>query len=105
MEIIIAFLIGFGGFSFYKSEQEIHAAERQVAIEEAISTVESEFKPKNEDHVYARGKYIPRRGYYISNLSPVPPVADGCELPVLTTDLSKPRKEVPVSVSSAEVRC
>lgn len=60
-----------------------------------------------EEPVYQRGRYFKSEdGYYISNLTPKPVVADGCDLPILTADLSVPRSEKGhIYITEVDVEC
>ena len=105
MEIVLALLLlGWGGFEVYESKQEVAALEeQQAAFEKELAVIKAQ--QKKLEYIYAPGKYIPHEGYYISNLSPTPQKAEGCDSPLLTTDLSKPRSEGQVTVSGVNVEC
>lgn len=105
MEIIVIIALLFGGVELYKAEEKRDMARQEQAVEAAVAEVEAEYQEKLEKRVYARGEYYEQDGYYISNLSPVPVKADGCDMPVLTSDLSQPRKEGDMAVSSVKVGC
>ena len=45
-------------------------------------------------------------GYYISNLTPKPVQAQGCDMPILTADLSAPRSEDGgIYITEIDVEC
>lgn len=104
MEIMLALFVGIGSWSWFEAKQDQFAAEKQEAVVEAIKVTKAKIERKQNQRVYARGSYYAHEGYYISNLSPEPQLADGCNKPVLTADLSKPY-EGQVSVTSVEVGC
>jgi len=60
-----------------------------------------------EKPVYQRGSYFKTsRGYYISNLTPAPMQAEGCDIPILTADLSAPRSDGgDIYITEVEVEC
>lgn len=97
MEFLLALVIAWGGASWYSSSDD---AQRQAMAEQAAA------EALRREPVFARGKYIRQEGYVISDLSPAPVLAAGCEQPVLTTDLSTPRSEdAVVEVSIVAVEC
>lgn len=57
--------------------------------------------------VFERGVYYrTKKGYYISNLSPRREEAQGCSIPILTTDLSLPVEEgEKMAVKQVEASC
>lgn len=56
---------------------------------------------------YQRGSYLKTgNGYYISNLTPEPVQAEGCDMPILTADLSAPRSEdSDIDITEVDVKC
>jgi len=78
MEWVIGLLLFWGGH-----ELGSHNGEKDVVIEREIeSTVSTEF-------IFKRGRYYKTdAGYYISNLTPKPQKAIGCDRPVLIADLT-----------------
>jgi len=60
-----------------------------------------------EKPAYQRGSYFKtNRGYYISNLTPAPVQAEGCDTPILTADLSAPRSDSDdIYITEVEVEC
>lgn len=60
-----------------------------------------------EKPAYQRGSYFKTsNGYYISNLTPAPVKAEGCDMPILTADLSAPRSEDgDIFITEVDVEC
>lgn len=60
-----------------------------------------------EKPAYQRGSYfMTDYGYYISNLTPKPVQAQGCDMPILTADLSAPRSEDGgIYITEIDVEC
>ena len=60
-----------------------------------------------EKPAYQRGSYFKTSsGYYISNLTPAPVKADGCDMPILTADLSAPRSDDgDIYITEVDVEC
>ena len=92
MEFIIAAVIAFGAYQWGASSEseQMHA---HPSLNEP--TTEQVLAPS----------YIKQDGYYIKDLtvSPVPP--NGCNEPLLTTNLVEPAQDGIRSVSSVNVSC
>jgi len=56
--------------------------------------------------VYERGRYYKtHKGYFVSNLTPAPDKADGCDRPILTANLDQPRSSDSLDVKEIQLNC
>lgn len=77
----------FGGYHLSSDDDTKVVYEEVMQVEEKQQLV-------SETPVFERGKYFQSgQGYYVSNLSPVKKKIEGCDSPILTTDLSVSRKQ------------
>lgn len=62
---------------------------------------------ETNEPAFQRNKYYKTtEGYYISNLTQAPAVADGCDAPILTADFSAPRSEQgDIFITEVDVEC
>lgn len=60
-----------------------------------------------KEPAYQRGNYFNTgNGYYISNLTPEPVQAEGCDMPIMTADLSAARSEdEDIYITEIDVKC
>lgn len=94
---IVGIIVVFIGGSLFFSEDTPEASVEQSAVESQTT---------EDQAAFARGRYIPTdHGYYISNLSAEPVVADGCDLPVLVADLSNHSPGPKLNVAPVMVDC
>lgn len=81
---IIGIVLLFGGYELVNKEVQ----------EEPISELVEEHTIVSDVPVFERGRYFNTgNGYYISNLTPEKIKPDGCDLPILTADLTSPRTD------------
>ncbi len=93
------FVVAVGGSMYFNAVDA-------EAPESAVAQVEGAVEVSSANPTFARGVFIRTdNGYYISNLSPQPIKAEGCDQPVLVADLSQPRSAEPRDVSSVMVNC
>lgn len=97
VEWIIGLVLIFGGYELWSKEESSEATTPAV-IEQAVVS---------DKPVFERGRfYKTDEGYYISDLSPKPLLADGCERPVFTTDLSVARAtDEQIKVTEVDIQC
>lgn len=95
MEVLLGIFLLWGGY-----EWGSHSGEREpVDIEPEIGLV-------SELPTYERGRYYRTEdGYFISNLTSAPQISEGCDNPILVTDLSKPAQDQKRHVRLVEVSC
>jgi len=89
----------FGGYHLSQDDKST------VVIEEII--VQQDDQLVSQTPVYKRGRYYNTgQGYYVSNLSPEEEKIDGCDTPILTADLSAPRKQNELmSIDTVQIQC
>lgn len=97
VEWIIGLVLIFGGYELWNKEESAEATSATVIKQTMVS----------EKPVFERGRfYKTDEGYYISDLSPEPLLADGCERPVLTADLSVARaNDGQIKVTDVDIQC
>lgn len=93
------FVVAVGGSMYFNSADE-------DLSDKTAAQVEDVGEYSTESQSFARGVFIRTdNGYYISNLSPEPVTAEGCDQPVLVADLSQPRSKETMDVSPVMVDC
>lgn len=93
------FVVAVGGGMYF------NAADQQM-YEDTAPQIENVSEVASQRTSFARGVFIPTdSGYYISNLSPEPVKAEGCNQPVLVADLTQPRSKEAREVSTVIVDC
>lgn len=92
MEIIIAVFIAIGAYHWGASSSETEAT---VA---AIETIENSSSDQPSE-------YVRKDGYYIKDLTVRAVSPEGCNRPVLTTDLSAPSQDGVRNVTEVETSC
>lgn len=85
VEWIIGILLIFGGHELLNKDKPEEPIVAEVAQKQSLVS---------DEPVFERGLYYRTgEGYFISNLTPVPQMVDGCDRPVLTADLTAPRTD------------
>lgn len=97
VEWIIGLVLLLGGYELWDKVETAEGTSGAV-IKQTVVSIEP---------VFERGRYYKTAdGYYISDLSPKPLIADGCERLVLTTDLSAPRvDDQQIKVTEVDIPC
>lgn len=95
MEIIVAVVIAFAAFQWGASSVDSEQQVTQVEISEVAEEVEPDQSTQ----------YVRENGYYIKDLTVQSAPPEGCNRPVLTTDLSSAAKDGVRNVTEVSATC
>lgn len=96
---VALFSLLFGGYHLSSDN------ETNVVAEERVEVEKNQFL--SETPIFERGKYYQTgQGYYISNLSQDKQKIEGCDSPILTTDLSVARDHGEImAIDTMQMQC